>query len=127
MRRKAQEIIVHVGKFSRKIEARENYISTFIVGNKVYNVIGTSHSFERLEERNIDKYYISGLLMSLGTKLDEYNNSNKHVIISDHKNNISAVITVEKYTIVIVTVLDKGNMNISPNAEKTTIIETFGA
>jgi hypothetical protein len=111
--------------YTRTWEIRESYIGTFIVHNRIFNVIGTTHSISRLEERGISRYHVLSTILGLGEKLLEYNNSGNHIIISDETKNVSTVFTIESNTIVIITVMDKGAIYISPNSNKRTIYETF--
>jgi hypothetical protein len=114
--RNYRTIEVKLGNYIRKFEMRETYIGTFVVENKLFNVIGSTHALERLEERGIDKYHALSSLVALGDKLTEYNNNNKHIIISNEEKDCSVIFTVENWTIVLITVLDRGQMHTSPNA-----------
>jgi hypothetical protein len=116
-------IEVKLGNYIRRFEMRETYIGTFVVDNKLFNVIGTGHSMDMLAEREIDKYHVMSSIIGMGKKLSEYNNNNKHIIISDEKKGISTVFTIENYTVVIITVIDKGKVYISANGHKPTIYE----
>lgn len=117
-----QTIEVKLGRYIKRFEMRETYIGTFVIEGRLFNVIGSSHALERLEDRNIDKYMIMSAIVGLGNKLVEYNNNNKHIIISNEGKNCSTVFTIENYTVVLVTVLDKGQMFTSRN---TTLKETI--
>lgn len=119
-------IEVKLGNYIKKFEMRDTYIGTFVVDNKLFNVIGTQHSLERLGERSINKYHILSSIVGLGEKLSTHNNSGKHIIISDEKKNISTIFTVENFTVVLITVLDRGEMYISPKiTHKQTVIESY--
>lgn len=121
-----KKIEVKLGNYVRKFEMRETYIGTFVIDNLLYNVIGTVHSLERLEERSLNKYHILSTIVGLGAKLSRYNNSGKHIIISDEQKEISTIFTVENYTVVLITVLDKGEMHISNKIDhKETVIESI--
>lgn len=118
-------IEVKLGKYIRKFEMRDNYIGSFVINNTLFNVIGTGHSFEKLEERNLSKYHVLASIVGLGDKLSTYNNSGQHIIISDENKKISTIFTVENYTIVVITVIDKGAIFISRNGNKPTVYESF--
>jgi predicted KAP-like P-loop ATPase len=120
-------IEVKLGNYIRRFEMRETYIGTIAFENKLFNVIGSSHSLDMLQERGIDKYHVLGSIIALGRKLIEYNNNDKHIMISDEKKNISTVFTIENYIIVLITVIDKGKeVYISNNTVKETIYENYG-
>lgn len=122
-----QTIEVKLGNYIRKFEMRETYIGTVSFNNRLFNVVGSKHSLDMLEERNIDKYHVLGSIISLGTKLIDYNNNGKHVMISDESKDISTIFTVENYMIVLITVIDKGRqVFISNNTHKETIVESYG-
>jgi hypothetical protein len=120
-------IEVKMGNYIRRFEKRETYIGTVAFENRLFNVIGSRHSLHMLEERNIDKYHVLGSIIALGKKLIEYNNNGKHIMISDENKNISTIFAIENYTIVLITVIDKGKeVFISKNTDKETIYETYG-
>jgi hypothetical protein len=111
-------IEVTIGNFVRKFEMRENYVTTFVVRGRVFHVIGT--------DRGVDSFHIASSILALGAKLLRYNNSGKHIIISDEDKEVSTVFTVENSIVVLITVLDKGQMWASDKVGRETIIETFG-
>ncbi len=103
------------------VEMKQNEITSFIVNNKVWRVIGTEHGLKRLERRRLDKYQIASACLALGMKLEYYNNSQKQIMITDDGKNLSTLIAVENFTIVIITVLDKSN----PYVKENTVVESF--
>lgn len=121
-------IEVTLGNYKRRFEMRENYIGAFVVDNRVFNVVGSSHAIQRLEERQMDKYHVLSSLISLGDDLITYNDSGKHIIISNEEKECSVVFTIERWIVVIITVLDKGQMYTSSNAnfEKTINLGSVG-
>lgn len=121
-----QTIEIKMGNYVRKFEMRETYVGTVAFKNRLFNVVGSKHSLDMLDERNIDKYHVLGSIISLGEKLIYYNNNNKHIMITDEGKNISTVFTVENYMIVLITVIDKSKqVFISKNSHKETIYETY--
>jgi hypothetical protein len=111
-----KSIEVKLGNYIRRFEMRDNYIGTFAIDNKVFNVIGSSHSLDMLQERDIDKYSVLGTIIGLGEDLVQFNNNNKHIIVSNKDKDCSTVFTVENWTVVLITVLDKGVMHTSNKA-----------
>ncbi|MNT22431.1 hypothetical protein D3C72_1578130 [compost metagenome] len=96
-----------------------NEITAFVIGNNVYRVIGTTHGIKQLKERGVDEYHIASTCLAMGSKLNEYNNCGKQVMLIDEGKNIATVIAIENYTIVVITVIDKSNVY----AKLNTIIE----
>jgi hypothetical protein len=100
----------------------KNEVSRFIINNQLFKIIGTHHSVDMAKERGIDEYNIAGRLLTLGESLLEYNNSGKHLLIRYGEKNCSCVFTIEDYTIVLITVIDKGNAVVSPFQKETVIV-----
>lgn len=120
-------IEVKLGNYVKRFEMRETYVGTVVFKNRLFNVIGSKHSLEMLEERNIDKYHVLGSIIALGEKLIDYNNNNKHIMITDEGKNISTVFTIENYMITLITVIDKSKqVFIAKNTRKETIYENYG-
>jgi hypothetical protein len=100
---------------------RSNEITAFAIEENVYRIIATDHAIKQMRVRKLDKYHIASACLGLGLKLDRYNNSGNQIMITDDGKNLSTVVVVENYTIVIITVLSKSN----PYVKDNTIIEAF--
>lgn len=100
----------------------KNEVSRFIVNNQLFKIIGTHHSVDMAKERGIDEYNIAGRLLTLGESLFEYNNSGKHLLIRYGEKNCSCIFTIEDYTIVLITVIDKGNALVSEYKKETVVV-----
>ena len=82
-------------------------INTFTINNKTYSIRLSSHAKQRLQQRNIDLYQVTGSILSLGEKtITEYSGSNRDIFIQDKQNNFSIVCNITNRTITIVTVID---------------------
>ena len=82
-------------------------INTFTINNKTYSIRLSSHAKQRLQQRNIDLYQVTGSILSLGEKtITEYSGSNRDIFIMDKVNNFSIVCNITNNTITIVTVID---------------------
>jgi hypothetical protein len=99
----------------------ENEITGFFVSGKFFRLIATNHAIKRIKQRRLNKYQIASAILGLGTKLEMYNNSGKQILISDKDKNLSTIFAIEKYNIVLVTVLDKAN----PYVKENTVVESF--
>lgn len=85
-------------------------ISSFTIGNKTYSIRLTAHAKQRLTDRNIDLYQVTGSILSLGENIiEKYSGSNRDIFIMDKANNFSIVCNIENCTIMIVTVIDSAD------------------
>ncbi len=98
-----------------------NEITAFFIGDNTYRVIATSHGVLQMGKRGLDKYYIASACLALGLKLDRYNNTGTHIMLVDEPKDLAAVITVENYNIVLITVIDKADVF----AKSNTVIENL--
>ena len=106
------------------MELGVNEITAFVIGNNIYRVIATSHSLKQMARRNLDPYHIASASLALGKKLEKYNNSGKQIMVTDDGKNLTTIITVENYTIVIITVIDKSKAYVS-HKKPDTVVESF--
>lgn len=96
-----------------KAKLRGKELTTFAIADgdgeyNVFRILGTTHSLERIEEYGLNGYHISGSLLSLGDKLNQYNNSGQHILLPDENKGVSVVFTVEDYIVVLITVIHSG-------------------
>lgn len=84
-----------------------NELTAFVVGDNIYRVISSNHGLTQIGKRNLDRYNICSSLLAMGTALDTFNNSNKHIMIQDKGRNLTCIFAVENYTIVLITIIDK--------------------
>lgn len=81
-------------------------ILSFTIQNKTYSIRLTNHAEQRLQERQIDLYQVTGSILSLGQKtITDYSGSNRDIFIMDKQNNFSVVCNITYRTITIVTVI----------------------
>jgi len=82
-------------------------ISTFTIANKTYSIRLTAHAKQRITDRNLDLYQVTGSILSLGQQnIEQYSGSNRDIFIMDKQNNFSIVCNITYRTITIVTVID---------------------
>jgi hypothetical protein len=82
-------------------------INSFTIANKTYSIRLTSHAKQRLTDRNIDLFQVTGSILSLGQKtITAYSGSNRDIFIMDKEHNFSIVCNITHRTITIVTVID---------------------
>jgi hypothetical protein len=85
-------------------------ILSFTIQNKTYSIRLTNHAEQRLQERQIDLYQVTGSILSLGQKtITDYSGNNKDIFIMDKQNNFSIVCNITNRTITIVTVIDNAD------------------
>lgn len=82
-------------------------INSFTIANKTYSIRLTNHAQQRLIDRQLDLYQVTGSILSLGQKtITVYSGSNRDIFIMDKVNNFSIVCNITGCTITIVTVID---------------------
>lgn len=82
-------------------------INQFTLNGKTYSIRLTAHAQQRLQQRNLDLYQITGSILSLGQKtITEYSGSNRDIFIMDKEHNFSIVCNISVCTITIITVID---------------------
>ena len=85
-------------------------ISSFTIADKTYSIRLTNHAKQRLTDRQIDLYQVTGSILSLGEKtIESYSGSDKDIFIMDKENNFSVVCNIVNYTIMIVTVINNSD------------------
>jgi len=85
-------------------------INTFTINNKTYSIRLTTHAEQRLTERNIDLFQVTGSILSLGQKtITDYSGSNRDIFIIDKEHNFSVVCNITNRTITIVTCIDNAD------------------
>lgn len=81
------------------------------IGRDTYSIRATEHAVERMAQRHVDAYVVTGNVLALGPeKLADLKATSEDAIIIDTRTNTAVVVTVEKQTIKVVTVIDKSNV-----------------
>jgi hypothetical protein len=85
-------------------------INSFTIANKTYSIRLTNHAQQRLTDRNIDIFQVTGSILSLGQKtIIAYSGSNRDIFIMDKEHNFSIVCNITINTITIVTVINNSD------------------
>jgi len=88
-----------------------------------FNVIITHHSLKRMIKRKIPGDKIIKTILSLGQdRLEQYNNSNIDILVTNLTQNYSLVLSITDYNITLITALNKTNCHISKDKQNTIII-----
>lgn len=83
------------------------FITQFVINNHNFNVETTNHALKRMEQRRVDKFMVAGIVLCLGERLLEYNDSGEEIAIIDQTNNVTVIIQVRNYKAVIITVINR--------------------
>ncbi|KXS42500.1 MULTISPECIES: DUF4258 domain-containing protein [unclassified Candidatus Frackibacter] len=79
---------------------------------RYFRIESTTHALQRMKERDIDSELVNGIILSLGEKLLEYNDSGDEIAIVDQENNLAVIIEVRECKAVVITVIDRANIHI---------------
>ncbi len=80
---------------------------TYLGQIKPYKILSTRHADERMEQRGVDWRQALGAILSLGIdRLREYETGDRDVLVRDTVNGFTAVFTVDRKQIRIITVID---------------------
>ncbi|MBM7624658.1 DUF4258 domain-containing protein [Sporohalobacter salinus] len=77
-----------------------------------FRIESTTHAMDRMKERSIDTSLVTNIILSLGDKLLDYNDTGDEVAIVDQKNNLAVIIEVREGKAVVITVIDRANIHI---------------
>jgi len=82
-------------------------INQFTLNNNTYSIRLSNHANQRLTQRQIDLFQVTGSILSLVQQtITEYSGSNRDIFIMDKQNGFSIVCNISACTITIVTVID---------------------
>ena len=95
---------------NREMEEGKGLVAIRINGD-TYSIRATGHALLRMKQREVDAYFVSGTILSLGKdKLLEYQRRGVDVVIIDKTRRVSIVFGFRKNKINIITVIDKGDV-----------------
>ncbi|SKA04506.1 DUF4258 domain-containing protein [Selenihalanaerobacter shriftii] len=80
--------------------------------SRYFRIESTTHALQRMKERAIESDVVTGIILSLGDKLLNYNNSGDEIAIVDQENNLAVIIEVRECKAVVITVIDRANIHI---------------
>jgi hypothetical protein len=90
---------------------KDKLLAQIKINNRDYSIRATDHCLQRMAERKIDEYVVSGNVLALGeTKLLKLQEAQEEAIIIDKKTNTSIVVAFIRNTVKIITVIDKANV-----------------
>lgn len=90
---------------------KDKAIAIIKIENKTYSIRATAHALERMQQRNVNEYVVTGNIIALGPEeLKRLQESGEEAIIIDEDKNISIVIGFKSNRIYVITVIDKSNV-----------------
>ena len=95
----------------KKTRTKSKSLAQIKIENEVYSVRATGHAVDRMIERKVDKWVVSGDVLALGKeRLLSYSQLTKDVALIDSKRGITIILGFRKNTIYILTVIDKSDI-----------------
>lgn len=99
---------------------KDKCLATINIDGNMYSIRGTVHALERMKQREIDEYVVTGNILALGKDhLLRLQEQEEEAIIIDKIKEVSIVIGFVKNTINVITVIDKSNVFVK---DETTIV-----
>jgi hypothetical protein len=81
-----------------------------------YGLRATAHAIQRMAERGVDAYVVTGNVLALGAeRLLDLQRAQEEAIVIDTVTNTAIVIGFKANTIMVITVLNKANVYIKDN------------
>lgn len=88
------------------------------IDNQTFDIIASHHAMERMEEREVDPYVVTGNVLALGPeRIGQLQINNDEAIIIDEVNDVSVVVGVGEQRITIITVIAKSNVFVKNNTK----------
>jgi len=95
---------------------KDKLLAKLEINGQHYSVRATVHALQRMAERNIDEFVVSGNVLALGkVKLQELQRDQEEAIIIDQQSNSAVVIGFVKNTVKVITVINKSNVFVKEN------------
>ena len=80
--------------------------------DKAFRIESTTHAFERMDERNIEKKKVIDVIEGLRYKVLLYNNTGEEIALIDQEHDLAVIIEVRLNKVVVITVIDRANIHI---------------
>lgn len=107
----------------KRTNTKSKSLAQITIENETYSIRATGHAVDRMIERKVDKWVVSGDVLALGKeRLLSYTKLTKDVALIDGKRGITIILGFRKNTIYILTVIDKSDVYILDN----TMIKRLG-
>ena len=97
----------------KRTNTKSKSLAQIKIENETYSIRATGHAVDRMIERKVDKWVVSGDVLALGKeRLLSYTKLTKDVALIDSKRGITIILGFRKNTIYILTVIDKSDVYI---------------
>jgi len=81
------------------------------IDGQTYSIRATAHAMQRMDERQVDEYVVTGNVMALGKdRLKELQEQGDDAVIIDEVRDIAVVFGFNKNKVTIITVINKSNI-----------------
>lgn len=85
-------------------------VSIYKINDITFEVRISKHADDRLQQRKLDIFMVTGAIFSLGQKrINDYRDTGRDIFVMDKTNDLSVVCCIEGNIITIITVLDKAD------------------
>lgn len=98
------------------MKAKDKCLSQIKINKQSFSIRATVHSIERMNERGISEYVVTGNILALGDEiLKDMQEKQEEAIVIDKVTNTAIVIGFKKNTIKVITVINKSNVFVKDN------------
>ncbi len=95
---------------------KDKLLAKLEINGQQYSIRATAHALQRMEQRGIDEFVVTGNVMALGKeKLQALQVQQEEAIIIDEVSNSAVVIGFVKNTVKVITVINKSNVFVKSN------------
>ena len=90
---------------------KDQLLAQVRINNKDYSVRASAHAIQRMQERKVDSYIVTGNILSLGEeRILKLQEKGEEAILIDENTNTSIVFGFKGNRIQVITVIDKANV-----------------
>jgi len=95
---------------------KDKLLARLEIKGRQYSVRATEHAMERMQQRNIDEFVVSGNVLALGKeRLLEMQEAQEEAIIIDTLTDTAIVVGFVKNTLKVITVINKSSVYVKTN------------
>ena len=97
----------------KRTKTKSKSIARIMIDKETYSVRATGHALDRMQERKVDEWVVSGDIIAFGKeKLLSLRAEEKEIALIDVKRDITIIMAFRKNTIFIITVIDRSEVYI---------------
>ena len=95
----------------KRTDTKSKCLAQIKIEKEIYSIRATGHAIDRMIERRVDEWVVSGDILALGKeRLLNFKEANKDIALIDTKRDITIIMNFKKNTIKILTVIDKSDV-----------------